>query len=59
MIRINKPTEIPKKLLKEGKEETKRLIDLFNHDEDYQKGIKKFEFNNKIYGHKKVKNAPC
>ncbi len=29
MIRIFKPTEIPKKLLKEGKEETKRLIDLF------------------------------
>ncbi|MEZ4884140.1 MAG: hypothetical protein R3E32_05310 [Chitinophagales bacterium] len=57
MIRIFKPKDIPKKLLKEGKEETKRLIDLFDHDEDYQKGIKKFEFNSKIYGHKKVKNA--
>lgn len=57
MIRIFKPKDIPKKLLKEGKEETKRLIDLFDHNEDYQKGVQKFEFNNKIYGDKKVKNA--
>ncbi len=57
MIRIFKSKDAPQKLLKEGTAETKRLIDLFNHDEDYRKSIKKFEFNNKIYGHKKVKNA--
>ncbi|MFK7904648.1 MAG: hypothetical protein AB8B69_05970 [Chitinophagales bacterium] len=57
MIRIFKPKDAPQKLLKEGAAETKRLIDLFDHDEDYRKGIKKFEFDNRIYGHKKVKNA--
>lgn len=57
MIRIFKSKDAPKKLLKEGAEETKRLIDLFDHDKDYRKGIKKFEFNNKIYGHNTVKDA--
>lgn len=57
MIRIFKPKDIPQKLLKEGVAETKRLIHLFENDEDLQNGSKKFEFNSQIYGHKKVKDA--
>jgi len=57
MIQITKPTAIPLKLKKEGTKETQRLINLYEADEDYRKGIKHFEFKKSIYGHKSVKKA--
>lgn len=49
MIKINKPTEIPQKLQTKGKEETDTLKAKFLN-KDFN-----FEFNNKIYGHKSIR----
>jgi uncharacterized protein (TIGR02646 family) len=49
MIFINKPTEIPEKLQTDGETAKKVLC------EKFEKGETKFEFDNKIYGHKDVK----
>lgn len=57
MIQIHKSKSIPKKLQTKGLTETNRLKQLFLQDKDYKKGIKKFEFDNKIYGHFTVKKA--
>ena len=57
MIQINKPTNIPDKLQTKGLTETNRLKQLFLQEEDYEKGIKVFEFDNKIYGHSTVKKV--
>jgi uncharacterized protein (TIGR02646 family) len=58
MIRIRKPAQVPEKLTSEGKDETdenKRLFEQF--EEEFRSGERKFEFKNKIYGHKSVKDA--
>ena len=57
MIKITKPTTIPKKSQIDGQDETIQLIQLFHSDKDYADGIKKFEFKPAIYGHHTVKNT--
>ncbi len=56
MIAINKGDKIPAVLLKKGVEETAKNIQLFENEEDYRNGIKKFDIKSAIYGHKTVKN---
>lgn len=57
MIQITKPINIPTKLQTDGISETAQLINLFDTDDDYGKGLKKFEFKSSIYGHPTVKQA--
>jgi uncharacterized protein (TIGR02646 family) len=51
MIPIKKPQNPPNILKTKGKEATKELCQL------YDKGIRDFDFDNNIYGHKEVKEA--
>ena len=56
MIRVHKPSA-PKKL-NEGKELTKVNCELYDTNKiEYQEGRRKFKLNDKIYGHKTVKEA--
>lgn len=57
MIQIRKSSTIPDKLQTKGVVETNRLKQLFLQDKAYEKGLKSFEFDNKIYGHSTVKKA--
>lgn len=58
MIKINKPTFIPRKLQVEGKKadaENRRLYDL--DPNSFKTGKSKISIKNKIYGHKTVKSV--
>jgi uncharacterized protein (TIGR02646 family) len=56
MIKIKKSDNPPRKLIKEGKDETDTNKKLYDADPDaYQSGKKKFKFKKSIYGHKTVK----
>lgn len=58
MIKIEKPTKVPKRLTSKGKIEIKKLKKLFDKKRTaYQNGSEKFSFNKTIYGHATVKNA--
>jgi len=63
MIKINKSTKIPSVLSTQGKTATTELCDEYNASPSAytsqagvsNKGVKKFNFDSKIYGHKDVK----
>jgi hypothetical protein len=58
MIRINRPEEIPEILQTKGKAKERGMKSAFTRFEsDYRSGAKKFEFDNKIYGHETVKKV--
>lgn len=58
MIRIDKPDAAPEKLRTDGKNERRRLSNLYtHHSEAYDAGDRTFEFNSHLYGHKTVKDA--
>lgn len=58
MIRINKPSQAPSRLLEQGKEQSRRDKISYSHSPNsYDTGSKKFEFKNNIYGHATVKEA--
>ena len=58
MIKINKPTFIPKKLRVEGKKADTENRRLYDSDPDsYKAGVAKIRIENKIYGHKTVKSV--
>ena len=56
MIKINKPRQAPKVLREKGKKERRTNCNLYTLNKAaYDAGKKNFEFDSKIYGHKKVK----
>ena len=58
MIRINKPEQVPDKLLIEGKKKRRsHCLSYTRNSQDYQNGEKNFSFNSNIYAHKEVKEA--
>lgn len=58
MIPIKKPKKSPAILENKGKQKTQENIDEFSANRaDYENGTKKFKFDSKIYGNKKVKEA--
>jgi len=58
MIKIKKPTKIPKRLTSKGQTEIEKLEKLFdNNHTAYLNGSEKFSFDNNIYGHATVKNV--
>jgi uncharacterized protein (TIGR02646 family) len=58
MIRIDKPDAAPDKLRTDGKNERRRLSNLYTHHADaYDAGARTFEFKSHLYGHETVKAA--
>ena len=58
MIRINKPKQVPDKLLTEGKKKRRSHCLSYNRNsQDYQSGKKKFSFSKNIYAHPSVKKC--
>jgi len=56
MVKINRPAEIPVKLVGDGSLETANNIALYRADvASFQQGTKKFSFDSNIYGHDSVK----
>ena len=58
MIRINRPTRVPDVLKSKGKAKQRGMKAAFTRFEnDYRVGIKKFKFDNAVYGHQTVKDS--